>query len=346
VQRLIDIGERKLTDLILSKYVDGNFGDDCSELIVGGAHIVVTTDPVPRPAAFVIGGDPDLYWMGWLLVTINASDLAAAGATPLGFLAALDLEREMPLSELERLLSGIRDACRHEGLLYIGGNVREAKQLAAVGTAIGTTNSMPGLRRVGASDGDQLVIIGSGGRFWADAIAIRQGGQVTRETSPLFRPTSQLAPMKRLREAGLIAAAMDNSDGLLPSLSLLGKANNLAAVLDLGVLNMHRATADAAKSLGIRPAARLWLGWGDWNVVCAVHPKDLARVLEQASVERFEATHCGYFEAARSGVFVRNEEVIVPAPRLESERFASDSWFATGIESYIDALKKCDLPSS
>jgi len=32
------------------------------------------------------------------------------------------------------------------------------------------------------------------------------------------------------------------------------------------------------------------------------------------------------------------------APRLESERFAKDSWFTAGIEGYIQALLQVELP--
>lgn len=32
------------------------------------------------------------------------------------------------------------------------------------------------------------------------------------------------------------------------------------------------------------------------------------------------------------------------APRLESERFAQDSWFGSGIQGYVDLLLGVDLP--
>ena len=76
-ERLCDVGERKLLRGLIRKHCQVA-GDDCAVLSVALDSVVVTTDPAPPPAAKVIGADDDPYWMGWLLVTINASDLAAS----------------------------------------------------------------------------------------------------------------------------------------------------------------------------------------------------------------------------------------------------------------------------
>ena len=136
-QILQDLGERELIRSVLPKYCSG-VGDDCAVVQLGDVDLLITTDPVPQPAARLLGKDPDVYWMGWLLVVINASDLAAAGAQPLAFLAAIEAPSNLPTSQFERLLEGVRDGCNAEGLYYAGGNLREAKgKLAAVGTALG-----------------------------------------------------------------------------------------------------------------------------------------------------------------------------------------------------------------
>src|SRR4029077_15495464 len=100
--------------------------------------------------------------------------IAASGARPEGFVAALDLPREYPIPSFERLLEGIRDSCRVHGLRYVGGNIREAKEVAAVGTAFGSSPRLP-LRRCGAQAGDNLVVLGASGRFWFDAFMLRAG---------------------------------------------------------------------------------------------------------------------------------------------------------------------------
>src|SRR5438309_1624353 len=97
-QILQDLGERELIRSILPKYC-ASVGDDCAMVPIGDVDLLMTTDPVPQPAARLLGNDPDLYWMGWLLVVISASDLAAAGAQPLAFLAAIEAPSSLPTSD-------------------------------------------------------------------------------------------------------------------------------------------------------------------------------------------------------------------------------------------------------
>lgn len=201
-QVLRDLGEREILRSVVPKFC-APAGDDCAIIPVSGMDLVLTTDPVPQPAANVIGNDPDLYWMGWLLVIINCSDLAAAGASPVAFLSAVEAPPDLPVSDLERLLAGVRDACDAEGIQYAGGNLREAKQIGAVGTAVGTCSPGGALRRSGVAVGDAIVSVGQGGVFWRDAMLIRSGGQLQeRELSPLFKPHSQIPIMKQLSNGG------------------------------------------------------------------------------------------------------------------------------------------------
>ena len=335
---LRDLGERYILRHIIPEYCDAA-GDDCAILNCGDIDVVISTDPVPVPAAQVIGGDSDLYWMGWLLVVINASDLAAAGAFPVGFVSALELEPERSVEDLRRLLDGIREACKHEGLKYVGGNLKEGSKLSGVGTAVGRSVRGRALGRRGARTGDLLVSVGAGGVFWRDALATMQGGRVKdKAKSPLFAPGSQVHVMHDLGGRGLVHASIDNSDGLLPSLVQLASCNSMSITVDLSSLSVS-----GSAELGIDPA-RLWLGWGDWNVFAAMPESDcqLARLVgAQLGVE---ITSIGEFWGTEAGVFLRRGDRTVPAPRLESERFAADSWFAEGIQAYVERLLAIKIP--
>ena len=92
--RLQDLGERRIVEEVLApRYAAASprFGDDCATVhLRDNDHLLVTTDPCPPPMSAHLGF-PDLYYAGWLLATINLSDLAAAGADPLGLLTSLQL---------------------------------------------------------------------------------------------------------------------------------------------------------------------------------------------------------------------------------------------------------------
>src|SRR5437016_689141 len=214
MQELIELGERRILKEIIPRFASGT-GDDCAIIDLPEGWLVATTDPVPPPGAWSIGQDDDPFWVGWLLVTINASDLAASGASPLGFLAAIECEANWKVARFERLLEGVKAACEDAGMPYVGGNIREAQRLSAVGIALGLCHPYEPLRRVGMQEGDVLLSIGAGGLFWRDALRMIDGrGSVQKEGSPLYKPRSQIHTMCHLAAHRLVGAAMDNSDGL------------------------------------------------------------------------------------------------------------------------------------
>ena len=57
-----------------------------------------------------------------------------------------------------------------------------------------------------------------------------------------------------------------------------------------------------------------------------------------------EVTTIGNFRNGGAQVFIDRGGKTGPAPRLESERFAADSWFSEGIQGYIDRLLSVNLP--
>lgn len=333
-----DLGERAIVREVLPEFCSIT-GDDCALLPLSAGEVVVTTDPVPEPAAKLIANDPDPYWMGWLLVIINLSDLAAVGARPICFLAAIEAPANLRIEQLRRFLAGIADACEAESVAYAGGNLREGNGLQAVGTAVGECLPGKGVRRHGAEINDVVVSVGDGGVFWRDALLVKQGSEVSKDDSPLFRPRSQVAAMRELAAAGLVKAAIDNSDGLLPSLAQLAEANSLGVRLDLDSL----PAPEQSENLATDPA-RLWLGWGDWNVVAAIKPDALDEAKTIASSAGSSVVPIGAFLVGEPAVTVRRGDETAPAPRLESERFAKDSWFAAGLDRYIDLLRSVELP--
>ena len=337
MSKLHDLGERRLVDQVVRRYCSVA-GDDCALLDLPGSRLAITTDPVPEPAASVLAGDSDPYWKGWLLVTINASDLAAAGATPLGFVAAVEAPPEASVEELDRLLQGIADACVTEKIKYVGGNLREAKVFSATGTAVGSVPSTGGLSRSGARVGDLIFSIGKGGDFWRDALLVRAGFRVDTRVSRLFRPVSQLRVMAELAHSGLIKAAIDNSDGLLASLGQLAAANEVCIEIDLEQLKVSNW-----EQTGADDPARLWLGWGDWNVLVAIDRGDSQAILDHAADLGADIVQIGQV-VEKGGVVLTRGDARQSAPRLESERFSPDSWFTTGVSTYVERLLSCSIP--
>lgn len=334
---LEDLGEREIVRSILPRYASG-VGDDCCIVRNSCGQVVVTSDPVPVPAAEVLGNDSDPFWAGYLLVTINASDLAAAGARGSSFLAAIEVPRSFEVKAFERLLAGIRSSCNDQGLTYCGGNLREASELGMVGTAVGFSERPLG--RSGATPGDAVVSIGLGGQFWRDVLVVlRSGKELQKDKSPVFRPGSQVRNVFRLAETGYISAAIDNSDGLIPTLQQLAEASEVQ--LEIDVTRLGWPVGPQAPELD---PARLWLGWGDWNVIASVRRDGLSDLLSRARNIQVPVSEIGRCFRGSPKVLLRRGDLVREACRLESERFTTDSWFSAGIEQYVESMLRYELP--
>ena len=335
--RLSEMGERRLLREVLPRFTEGA-GHDCAGFEVQGKYCAVTTDPVPTPVAWSVDGASDLYWLGWLLVTINGSDIAAAGAHPHSFYAALDLPRDMEVSEFERLLEGIQACCQKLGFRYSGGNIREAKAISAVGTAVGFSER-PCLTRRGARAGSLVVVIGTGGVFWSDWLEAKAGHSVDKMRSPLFSPIARTQEMSWIHTKRYAECAMDASDGLAPTLEELARTNELDILVDLAAI---RNASEALTRL--ERAERLWMGWGDWLVVISVGEAQSHDFFDAARSKEVPMTVIGKFLTGDGKVRLRGETSEMLLERLESERFANDSWFHQGLKGYEQLLRSLRLP--
>lgn len=347
--RLIDLGERRIIDeLLATRYSQvQNFGDDVATLLTGldgAGALVATTDPCPPPMAESLG-ITDQYNAGWLLATLNLSDLAASGAEPIGLVTSLVLPADMPVSDFERLLDGIDSCCEAVGTRVVGGNLKEGKTRELTATAVGLCRDRAPLRRSGGCPGDEVVVLGDLGLFWAAVLAVREGITEVNSGDPLLRNVLTPLPKNRLMAAvaaeGLAKASIDNSDGMYPSLLQLAASSRCAVHLSGERFHFDTSVTAIADELKIDPV-RLALGWGDWHVIVACEPTLVGRLFELARANRVPACAIGALVDGQGVSLHHNGESGSLMP-LDSQRFTRDSWFSAGLETYVTTLLTAPL---
>jgi thiamine-monophosphate kinase len=195
------------------------------DMIAEGVHYL-ETDP---PAS-----------VGWKLVTVNLSDLAAKGAEPIAALMGYTLGRNSEWDE--KFIEGVAAACEAYSLAIVGGDTialpPNAPRIFGL-TAIGRGGaSIPS--RTGGAPGDALWVVG----FLGDAaagLALLKGD--SEAAGPLVeayrRPVPQLAVGRLL--APYASGMMDISDGLLLDASRLCSASGCGAEIRLDALPLSRA---------------------------------------------------------------------------------------------------------
>ena len=349
--KLSELGERQIIEYIMRPRYESqgveSFGDDCSIVKLNGQDgentVVITTDPCPKPMATYVGYE-DLYYWGWLLATINLSDIAAAGARPLGILTSYILPNETTVDDFKRLLDGVDDCCRFCDTQVIGGNLKEGKSIGLSATAIGICEGRPPGSRTGCEKGDLIVVVGDLGAFWAGVLALKNDIEVEGSDSLLanvLKPLPKVAIGKALAENGIFNASIDNSDGLYPSLIQLADTNGLRMSINMDGIAFSPAVLKVASLLGIEPV-RFACGWGDWQLIGCIDPKREQQLYEIAESYKTPVYTIGTVEPGNGVLLEFNGKIGKMAP-IDSQRFTDDSWFTSGIDPYINSLIKGPL---
>ena len=283
--------------------------------------LVLTHDTIAEGVHFLPEDPPES--VGWKLVAVNLSDLAAKGAEPVAALLSLTLTGDDEWED--RFLSGIAAACESYGLPLVGGDTvaLPADSPRVLGlTAIGRSGDrIP--PRSGGKAGDALWLVGTLGDSAAglallldDPAAEGALVDVYRRPIPLLDAGRRLAPFAH--------AMMDVSDGLLLDARRLAEASGCGAVIDLDSLPLSAAFV-SERSAGL--AARLFAATGgDDYALLAAFPADFDPALRLNLPSGPTVTRIGSLVAPGSPLSLVSDGRTVPLPeRLGFEHVGHDN---------------------
>jgi len=228
--------------------------------------LVLTHDMIAEGVHF-LADDPPAS-IGWKLVAVNLSDLAAKGATPLACLMGASLSGDDRWDQ--RFLDGVAAACDTYGIALVGGDtiaLPEGAPKTFALTAIGKAGTRTP-DRAGASAGDALWLVGVLGDATAGLSLLRADEKAEGPLVEAYRrPVPLLAAGRAL--AGVASAMMDVSDGLLIDAARLAAASGLAARIALDALPLSRAfIAERGQDRAHRLAAAT--GGDDYALLAAI----------------------------------------------------------------------------
>jgi len=199
--------------------------------------LVITHDTIAEGIHF-LPFDPPAS-VGWKLVAVNLSDLAAKGAAARAVLLSMTIGDP---DWDEAFIDGLEAACESYSVALIGGDTiaLPARAPRVLGlTAIGRAGKRTPSRS-GGRPGDALWLVGTLGD---SAAGLKQLLADPKAAGPLVdhyrRPVPLLAAGPAL--ARRASAMMDVSDGLLLDLARLCEASGCGAEIDLGALPLSQA---------------------------------------------------------------------------------------------------------
>jgi putative N-acetyltransferase (TIGR04045 family) len=197
----------------------GFTGDDGAP--VPGTDVIAACDAI---VPSMVERDPE--WAGWCSVLVNANDLAAMGAAPLGLLDAIGAR---DARHAHRILTGLRRAAAAYGLPVLGGHTQLGVPAALSVTALGrAARPVPG---GGGRPGHTVRLTADLAGGW------RPGYRGRQWDSTSGRAAAELRAMTGAVAAARPAAAKDVSmAGIAGTLGMLAEASGCRAVLDVAAV--------------------------------------------------------------------------------------------------------------
>ena len=259
--------------------------------------LVITHDSIAEGVHFRADDPPAS--VGWKLMAVNLSDLAAKGARPAGALLSLTMAGDGDWEG--QFLDGVQEAAAVFGMPIIGGDTislpNGAPRVLGL-TAIGR----PGARtpdRSGARPGDVLWLVGKLGDSAAGLTMLQADGDAT---GPLVDAYRRPVPWPEAGEALAphAVASLDVSDGLLLDVSKMAEASGCAAHVDLDQLPLSEAfSAERGSDLEARLFAAT--GGDDYALLFALAPE----------MDPFTLSLPSATTMARIGIFVAGSATVV-----------------------------------
>jgi thiamine-monophosphate kinase len=202
-------------------------GDDAALLVVpAGRQLVVAVDTLVAGRHFPT--HTGAFDIGWKALAVNLSDLAAMGATP----AWATLSLTMPAVDeawLQAFADGFFALADEYGVALVGGDTTRGP-LSITVQLQGYIQPGKALRRDAAAPGQTLFVSGTLGDAACALQQLKAGGAADAfALARLNRPEPRVALGELL--AGVAAAAIDISDGLLADLGHILDASHCGATL-------------------------------------------------------------------------------------------------------------------
>jgi thiamine-monophosphate kinase len=273
-----------------------------------GEDLVVTCDAVAEGVHFFADDPPEA--IAQKALRVNLSDLAAKGATPLGYLMALALPSDWTESWVERFAAGLADDDDRYGVTLLGGDtIRAAGGVTIAITAIGSVPKGKMVRRSGARPGDAIMVSGTIGdaalglRLRTKATAAGVDDRLLLDRYLLPQPRTALAPLLR-RYA---TSAIDVSDGLIGDLAHICDVSGVGAEVRANAVPLSAPAADL-----VRLDADAWMhilnGGDDYEILATVAEHEVAAFADEARATGVAVANIGRITGGEGPPVVKDRE--------------------------------------
>ena len=300
--------------------VGPGIGQDATVISFGSKALVVKSDPITFATERI----------GWYAVNINANDIAAMGASPKWFMATLLLpEKATTPALVERIFSGLADACMELGVTLCGGHTEISYGLTRpliVGHMLGETDAESVVSAAGALIGDDIILTKGIAIEGTALIAMEKAALLEKEFSFAFLETCRnylqtpgLSVVKDARfamETGGVHAMHDPTEGgLATGLRELAMAAGVGLLIDADRIPLLPEAKILCDRFGLDPMGTIASG----ALIIASDPTQSPAILSRLSSEGISASVIGTAREPQFGVKLRRDGTIVDLPTFNRD---------------------------
>ncbi|MGJ8563684.1 MAG: thiamine-phosphate kinase [Alphaproteobacteria bacterium] len=269
-----------------------------------GYDLVLTKDTMVEGVHFpngICGADT-----AGKLLRVNLSDLAAKGATPVGYLLSIAWPESWPNHEFEMnaksFATGLKAVQAQYGFaLYGGDTVKTSGPMVVTATLIGEVPAGRMVKRSGANEDDDIWVSGTVGDAYLglqtilseqNSIASIPPDAQAVWTEAYWRPTPRLALTELLRDYA--TSSVDISDGLIADIGHIAKASGLGIAINIDNVPLSNgAKLWAAEDATRDSLIKLITGGDDYEIAFTAAPKDRAIITEKGNALGVPLTRIG-----------------------------------------------------
>jgi thiamine-monophosphate kinase len=308
VKKLSDLGERKAIECITQILSKGNIavgpGDDCAAIEFGDEYLLITTDMVSEKTHIPKQMTPSQ--LGWFIVAINLSDIAAKGGKPLGLVLSFGMPKDTTQEFLEEVTKGANKCARKFGTYIVGGDMKEASDLFLCGTAFGRVKKDEFMSRKGAKPGDVVAVTGKLGRAAAGYYALKNNMQDEEIMKGLVEPFPRLDEGRKLAVVKIVTSCMDISDGLSSSLYQLKDLNNIGFEIEQEKIPISKEVLDLQKQINLDVYESVLHFGGDYELLITIPPDKFEKAVSSVKKVGISLTNIGKVVEKNAIIIVAN----------------------------------------
>ncbi|MCG9968134.1 thiamine-phosphate kinase [Pelotomaculum terephthalicicum JT] len=330
---LAQLGEFGLIDLLTRDFSYGTgvvkgVGDDTAVLEADGDKwLLFTTDMMVEEIHFSLNYCT-LSQVGWKLLAVNVSDIAAMGGRPTHAVISAAIPARLKPEEIIDLYQGLKGAAGEYGVNLVGGDTVSSQERLVLNVALlGEVEAGRAVYRDGARPGDSVYVTGTLGASAAGLYLFQNPELPCSPQSADYCRQAHAVPRPRLEAGSFLAgcgvtAMNDISDGLASEMHEICKSSGVGCLIRETSIPVDSRVREAAACAGLDPVNWALFGGEDFELVFTVSADVKEKMKRAAGAAGIKVYQVGVITGPPDVILEKAGGAVVPLQRGGYDHFS------------------------